>query len=92
MIEHKRMDNSDLQSEKMFGHKSVLEFLKINKKYVKADQVIKILILERKFRLSLQYIKMSQTPFHIEFFTNAIEANAFDIAFYLFKMYEEQVF
>ena len=59
---------------------------------MKADQVIKILILERMFRLSLQFFKMSEIPFQIEFFTNAIEANAYDIAFYLFNLYEEQIF
>lgn len=92
MIENKRIDNQDIMSEIIFGHKSVLKFLKIHKKYVKADQVIKILILDKRFRLSLQYIRLSNTPFDIEFFTNAIEANAFDIAFYLFNLYEEEIF
>ena len=30
-------------------------------------------------------------PFQIEFFTNAIEANSYDIAFYLLKEYEDQI-
>ena len=30
-------------------------------------------------------------PFEIEFFTNAIEANAYEIAFYLLKVYEESI-
>jgi hypothetical protein len=31
-------------------------------------------------------------PFNIDFFTNAIESNAYDIAFYLLNVYEEQIF
>jgi len=29
--------------------------------------------------------------FHIDFFTNAIESNAYDIAFYLLNVYEDSV-
>ena len=53
------------------------------------DEVAKILVLERRFRLTLQFLKKSKVPFQIEFFTNAIEANAYDIAFYLLKIYED---
>jgi hypothetical protein len=31
-------------------------------------------------------------PFQIDYFTIAIESNAYDIAFYLLKVYEEQIF
>ena len=34
----------------------------------------------------------SKVPFQIEFFQNAIEANAYDIAFYLLKVNEEAIF
>lgn len=54
-------------------------------------EVIKIFILARRFRLSLQFIQDSKAPFHIDFFINAIESNAYDIAFYLLKEYEEQI-
>jgi len=37
-------------------------------------------------------MKDSKVPFQIEFFTNAIESNAYDIGFYLLKINEEQIF
>jgi hypothetical protein len=53
------------------------------------EEVVKIFILARRFRLSLQFIQSFNVDFQIEFFTNAIEANAYDIAFYLLQNYEE---
>lgn len=35
---------------------------------------------------------MSKAEFAIEFFTNAIESNAYDIAFYLLKVYEDDIY
>jgi len=92
MIENKRDDNLDLNSEIIFSHNYILKFLEYHKLYVKEDQVVKILILAKKFRLSLQFIQTTKMAFHIDFFTNAIEANAYDIAFYLLNIYEEQIF
>ena len=37
-------------------------------------------------------MQISKAPFVIEFFTGAIEANAYDIAFNLLKAYEEEIF
>ena len=37
-------------------------------------------------------MEISKTPFVIEFFTNAIEANAYDVAFFLLKVYEDEIF
>ena len=37
-------------------------------------------------------LQISKAPFVIEYFTNAIEANAYDIAFYLVKVYEDEIF
>tara|TARA_B110000285_G_C15071526_1_gene588260 strand:- start:438 stop:611 length:174 start_codon:yes stop_codon:yes gene_type:complete len=48
--------------------------------------------MSRKFRLALQYLIKFEVDFEIEFFTLAIEANAYDIAFYLRMRYEEQLF
>lgn len=62
------------------------------KEFVVPEEVIKILILARKFRLSIQYLQLSKANFVIEFFTNAIESNAYDIAFYLVKVYEDEIF
>ena len=36
-------------------------------------------------------MQVSQTPFVPEFLTNAIDANAYDIAFYLVKIYEDEI-
>ena len=91
LITNKRVDDDQFDSPIQFNHNYVLRFLERHSKYVKADQVLKILILEGKFRLSLQFLHKSQTPFQIEFFTNAIEADAYDIAFYLLGVYEEEI-
>ena len=91
LITNKRIDCDELSSPIQFSNKYVLRFLETHKHYAKADQVLKILILERKFRLSLQFLHESQTPFQIEFFTNAIEADSYDIAFYLMSVYEEEI-
>lgn len=53
--------------------------------------MLKIMILERMFRLSLQLMHKFHIPFQIEFFTNAIEADSYDIAFYLLSVYEEEI-
>lgn len=34
---------------------------------------------------------MTKIPFQIEFFTNAIESNAYDIAFFLLNINEEEI-
>jgi len=68
-----------------------LKFLNTHKKFVFNDQVIKILILARRFRLSLQFKDNEKIPFNIEFFTNAIESNSYDIAFYLLKVFDEEI-
>ena len=56
MIENKRANNFDLDSEIQFSHNYVLEFLEHHKEFVKNDQVAKILILARRFRLSMQFM------------------------------------
>jgi len=33
----------------------------------------------------------NKMQFHVDFFANAIEANAYDIAFYLLKVYEDNI-
>ena len=91
MIENKRIDKHNVDSEIIFPHQSVLDFLETHDKHIISEEVIKIFILARRFRLSLQYMQSSKSPFVIEFLTNAIESNAYDIAFYLVKIYEEEI-
>lgn len=62
-----------------------------HEEFVNAEEVVKILILSRRFRLSLYYMQYTKIAFNIEFFTNALESNAYDIAFYLLKVYDEQI-
>jgi hypothetical protein len=54
-----------------------------HEKFTEPEEIMKVLILSRRFRLSLQYIEISNTPFNIEFFTNSIESNSYEIGFYL---------
>lgn len=91
MIDNKREDNFKIDSQIQFSHNYILKFLNTHKKFVFNDQVIKILILARRFRLSLQFMDDEKIPFNIEFFTNAIESNSYDIAFYLLKVFDEEI-
>ena len=40
------------------------------------EEVIKIFIIERRFRLTVQFFQRSQAEFNIDFFVMAIESNA----------------
>lgn len=89
MVQNKRQDKFDINSPVMFSNEFILDFLEYHKKFVVYEQVIKIFILNRKFRLSLTFITKYKIPFQIIYFINAIESNSYDIAFYLLKIYEE---
>ena len=89
LLMNKRIDKYDTGSEIIFSHNYILKFLTTHERFINNDEVTKIMILQRRFRLTLQFVKQSKVPFQIEFFTNAIEANAYDIAFYLLKIHEE---
>ena len=53
LVENKREDTSKMDSKIIFGHNFILKFLEHHKKFVNDDEVIKIFILARRFRLSL---------------------------------------
>ena len=91
LVENKKEDPYDLNSPILFSHNYILKFLETHKEFVNPEEVIKIFILARRFRLSLHFIQALQVPFHIDFFINAIESNAYEIAFYLHKEYEDQI-
>ena len=88
MLSNKREDITDFNSKITFNHKAILNFLKIHDAFVLQDEVVKIFVLARRFRLSLQYIVQYKVPFDIEFFTFALESNAYDVAFYCLIMFE----
>jgi len=63
MVLNKRTDPDDFKSGIMFSHKKILNFLETHEEFVQADEVVKILILSRRFRLSLYYMSYSKIPF-----------------------------
>ena len=92
MVLNKREDNNDMESKIIFNHQTILDFLQFQKQFAVPEEIMKVMILSRRFRLSLQYIDISKTPFVIEFFTNSIESNSYEIGFYLLKRFEEQIY
>ena len=92
LLMNKRVDQHDISSPIVFSHNYILKFLDTHSRFINNEEVTKILILQRKFRLSLQFMRQSKVPFQIDFFTNAIESNSYDIAFYLLRTNEEYIF
>ena len=91
LVMNKRKDIYNLDSELIFNHNYILKFLKTHKRFVRPHEILMIFIMARKFRLSLFFLQNSEIKFDINFFTTAIQYNSYDIAFYLLKVYEEQV-
>lgn len=91
LVMNKREDIFNDKSPVQFSHNYILQFLEEHKQFVKEEEVIKIFIMARKFRLTLQFIQNKKSEFNIDFFTMAIEANAYEIAFYLLNVYEEKI-
>ena len=48
--------------------------------------------MNRKFRLTIQYLNEAELDFDMQFFTFAIEVDAYNIAFYLRYRFEDQIF
>mmetsp|Transcript_17619 Transcript_17619/g.27262 ORF Transcript_17619/g.27262 Transcript_17619/m.27262 type:complete len:99 (+) Transcript_17619:759-1055(+) len=88
LVNNKRNDQFSY-GEIIFPHSHIVKFLDIHSKFLKAPQAIKVFIMSRKFRLALQYLTETGVEFEIDFFTFAIEANAYDIVFYLRYRFEE---
>ena len=53
LVDNKRVDLSDNNSPVLFSHSYILKFLKFHAQFIKEDEVLKILILQRRFRLTL---------------------------------------
>mmetsp|Transcript_12336 Transcript_12336/g.19154 ORF Transcript_12336/g.19154 Transcript_12336/m.19154 type:complete len:278 (-) Transcript_12336:85-918(-) len=92
LVLNKRQDNYNLNSPLIFSHKYILKFLKTHHKFVEPSQILMIFIMANKFRLSLYFLQSQQITFQVDFFVTAIQYNAYGIAFYLLKIYEDQVF
>jgi len=91
LVINKRADEYNSEQPVLFTSNYILNFLESNMEFVRAEEVIKIFIMQRKFRLTLSFIEKTKAPFKIEFFIMAIEANAYEIAFYLMNVYEESI-
>ena len=63
LISHKREHEHDIDSKILFTHREILEFIDHFKVYVNAEEIVKVLIQARKFRLSLKYMETSQVSF-----------------------------
>jgi len=92
LVSNKRETSFDSEAEVVFPHSHVVQFLETHREFLEAPQAIKVFIMSRKFRLALQYLTSTNVDFEIDFFTFAIEANAYDIVFYLRYRFEEQIF
>ena len=92
LVANKRANQFEIDSEVMFSDTYILKFLDVHLKFAIPDEIIKIFIIARRFRLSLVFIKKSKIQFNIDFFVNAIESNAYAIAFYLLRVYEDQIY
>ena len=54
--------------------------------------MVKVFILERKFKLAIKYLMMTKREqFQIEFFTLAIRSGCYCLAFYLYSKYENEI-
>ena len=91
LVTNKREDNFG-NGEIIFPHAHIVQFLNTHSNFLNTTQAIKVFIMSRKFRLSLQYLTQDGIEFEIDFFTFAIDANAYDIVFYLRNRFEEQIF
>ena len=89
MILHKRIDRYDHESEILFNHKHVIKFLAKHKQFLNDEEAIKVFIMSGKYRLAIQHLKDSGENFNVEYFTIALESNAYDIAFALYAQFED---
>ena len=89
---NKRNDIYSSDGDVIFPHSHIVQFLETHAQFLKPNQAIKVFIMSRKFRLALQYLTSTGVSFEIDFFTFAIDANAYDIVFYLRQRFEEQIF
>jgi hypothetical protein len=92
LVINKRIDQFDSEGEVIFPHSHIVKFLDTHKEFLIPTQAIKVFILNRKFRLALEYLTNTGIEFEIDFFNFAIEANAYDIVFYLRQRFESQIF
>lgn len=72
LLNNKREDLYKMESEILFSHNYILKFIETHYQFVNHEEVTKLMIMARRFRLSLQFIEKYKVPFQIEYFQNAI--------------------
>jgi len=82
MVSNKREDRYSFGTI-IFPYQHIIEFLEIHKKFMFTNQIIKVFILNSRFRLSIKYLTDEKIKFEMDFFSFAIQSNAYDIAFFL---------
>lgn len=92
LVQNKRALQYSLDCPVIFSNKYILSFLETHFEFLVLHQVTLIFIQERRFRLTLQFLKKYKVPFHIDFFTSAIDSNAYDVAFYLLNVFEDEIY
>jgi len=63
MVENKRESKFKISSEQIFSNDYILKFLDYHFDLAVPEEVIKIFILQRRFRLSLLFIQKSKIQF-----------------------------
>ena len=92
-LQNKRIKRADgsMGNEVVFSNKYLTDFFEKHEKHRVDEEIIKILILARKFRLTMQFMEKFKVQFQIDFFCFAIESDSFDIAFMFIKQFETQI-
>lgn len=63
--------------------------MKTHSAFLVPEQVIRICILYKRFRLTIAVINNFNINFEISFFKQALTSDAYDICFYMLKVYDE---
>lgn len=68
MLQFKRFDNFDMESKMQFDNGQILKFMKTHSAFLVPEQVIRICILYKRFRLTIAVINNFNINFEISFF------------------------
>ena len=92
MLYTKREDLFEIDSPILFTNNFILDFINIHVKFLIPEEVVRICILSRRFRLGINVLNNYNIVFSIEFFKQALLSNSFDTAFFMLKNYEDEIF
>ena len=92
MLCWKKQDAFDVDSKIIFGQKQIVNFIEEFREYAIVQEIVRICILNRQFKLALTLFHKFKIDFELEFLRQALIANCFDMAFYLMETYEDAIF